>query len=47
MNGSGREFKSFSDYPGNFYEQAENQLYVILGYCDRELAICLDRKSVV
>lgn len=39
INGNNWELKNFSGYPGHPYEQAENQLYAILGYCDREPAI--------
>ena len=36
VNGHQWEFKNFYTNYGSPYQQAENQLYAILGYCDRE-----------
>jgi superfamily I DNA and RNA helicase len=36
VNGHRWEFKNFYMASGSPYQQAENQLYAILGYCDRE-----------
>lgn len=39
VHGHQWSFKNFYVAQGNPYEQAENQLYALLGYCDREPAI--------
>lgn len=39
VNGQEWEFQNFSTAETNPYQQAENQLYALLGYCDREPAI--------
>jgi hypothetical protein len=40
IDGHRWEFKDFYDYPHeNPYQQAENQLYALLGYCDNEPTI--------
>ncbi len=36
INGHRWEFRNFYTSDGNPYEQAENQLFALLGYCDRE-----------
>ena len=36
INGHKWEFQNFYTTSGNPYQQAENQLFAILGYCDRE-----------
>ncbi|MCL1469924.1 pentapeptide repeat-containing protein [Argonema antarcticum] len=36
INGHRWEFRNFYIRDGNPYEQAENQLFALLGYCDRE-----------
>ncbi|HLO50653.1 MAG TPA: ATP-binding domain-containing protein [Kamptonema sp.] len=39
VNGQEWEFQNFSTSETNPYQQAENQLYALLGYCDREPTI--------
>ncbi|MDF0556053.1 pentapeptide repeat-containing protein [Kamptonema sp. UHCC 0994] len=39
INGHKWEFQNFYTTGGNPYQQAENQLFAILGYCDREMAL--------
>jgi len=39
INGHKWEFQNFYTTGGNPYQQAENQLFAMLGYCDREIAL--------
>ena len=49
INGHKWEFQNFYTTGGNPYQQAENQLFAILGYCDREMALrdCVRGRAIV